>query len=94
MNTENVSAESIADNLEARVRRIGQIDANEIEFNRSVHLFEMGYLDSMGAVRLIEFIEGTYCLKLSEEQLNDSTFRSINGMARIVANILSQRNVA
>jgi methoxymalonate biosynthesis acyl carrier protein len=78
------SRDEIADRLEVAVRQLGQVQANDTEFGRDVHLFDSGYLDSLGSFQLIEFIEETYELSLSEEELFSPDFVNINGITDIV----------
>lgn len=74
----------IAGRVEGAVRRLGQVQAGDTEFDRDVHLFDSGYLDSLGAFQLIEFIEETYDLSFSEEELFSPDFVSINGITGII----------
>ena len=78
------SRSEIADRVEGAVRRLGQVQAGDTEFGRDVHLFDSGYLDSLGSYRLIEFIEETYELSLSEEELFSPDFVNINGITDII----------
>lgn len=79
-----VSRGEIAGQIEGAVRRLGQVQADDTMFDRGVHLFDSGYLDSLGSYQLIEFIEETYDLSLSEEELLSPDFVSIDGMTGIV----------
>jgi acyl carrier protein len=74
----------IADRIEAYVRQVGNVETSDREFSRETHLFESGYLDSIAAVRLIEYVEQAYDLTLSEEQLLSPMFTTIDGMSTVL----------
>jgi D-alanine--poly(phosphoribitol) ligase subunit 2 len=79
------TTDAIADTLDGFVRDTGQIEPDDAYFSRDVHLFDTGYLDSLGALRVLEFLEATYRIELSGQALADPQFSSVNGMAHIVA---------
>lgn len=54
-------------------------------FGRDVDLFELGYVDSVGVVALVAWIEDRYRIELSEDDLFDERFATIEGIADIVA---------
>jgi methoxymalonate biosynthesis acyl carrier protein len=78
------SRDEIAGRIEAAVRQLGQVQGDDGEFGRDVHLFDSGYLDSLGSFRLIEFIEETYDFSLSEDELLSPDFVNINGITDII----------
>jgi acyl carrier protein len=71
--------------IEQHVRVIGQVADDDLEFSRTVELFDAGYVDSLGIVALTAFIEDTFAVALTEEDLFDPRFTTIAGMAEIVA---------
>ena len=54
-------------------------------FGRNADLFELGYIDSVGVVALVAWIEDRYGFELSEDDLFDARFTTIEGIADIVA---------
>jgi acyl carrier protein len=74
----------IADRIEAYVRKVGNVDADDTELTRKIHLFDSGYLDSIAAVQLIEYVEQVYEVTLSEDQLLSPLFTNIDGMSAIL----------
>jgi acyl carrier protein len=48
-------------------------------------LFREGFFDSMGFVLLIDFIEESYGIKTSDEDLIEENFESINAIAEFVS---------
>lgn len=54
-------------------------------FGREVDLFDLGYVDSAGIVALVAWIEERYDLELSEDDLFDERFTTVDGIAAIIA---------
>jgi acyl carrier protein len=84
-----ISRSSIAATLEQFVHEIAQIPDGDSGFTRTIHLFDAGYVDSLGVVSLMEFIETSYGIGLLEEDLFDERFATIDGMSAIIADRLS-----
>ena len=78
----------IAEEIASFVVVAGCIHEDETGFSRSVDLFDAGYLDSLGVVRLIAFIAERYGIELGTAELTDQRFTTIDGMAEIVAGVL------
>jgi acyl carrier protein len=87
----SITRQDIANRLEEFIRRTGEVDAGDIGFGRDVHIFEAGYLDSLGVVRLIAHLESTYALEFTDEELFDPRFTTIDGMSEILAGRLESR---
>jgi acyl carrier protein len=49
-------------------------------------VFREGYFDSMGFVRLVSFLESEFGIKISDEDLVESNFESINAISNFVSN--------
>ena len=49
--------------------------------NIDTPLIEEGIIDSMGLVKLIQFIEGTYGISIKEVEIEIDNFRSINSIS-------------
>ena len=87
-----ISRSSIAAKLEAFLRETAQIPDEDSEFTRTAQLFDTGYVDSLGVVSLMEFIETFFAIELAEEDLFDERFATIEGMSEIITDRLSRRN--
>ena len=81
----------IASSIEEFIRSEYSISLDDSKFSSQVHLWEEGYLDSMGVVEVINFIETTFEVKIPESALFSEDFTNIDGMAGIVANLISTR---
>ena len=84
MNTTDAARASIQAELEKVIREIGQIPPTDTTFSQQSELFDSGYIDSLGLVSLTTYIEQQFGIALSEEQLFDSRFTTITGIAEII----------
>ena len=84
-----ISRSSIATRLEEFIRDIAQIDSEDGEFTRGAQLFDAGYVDSLGVVSLMEFVETSFGIDLEEEDFFDEKFTTIDGMSQIIADRLT-----
>ena len=76
--------QDVAAAVEEFIRGKFGIKPSDRRFDRSVDLFEDGYVDSIGVIELLEFLEGTFVVEMREEDLFSPEFSTIEGMARIV----------
>lgn len=79
-----VDREAIADRIEAQVRMMGEIAPTDTEFTRDVHMFDYGYLDSFGAAELVAFVENTFSIGLSDDDLAHRALNTVNEIAAFV----------
>jgi methoxymalonate biosynthesis acyl carrier protein len=57
------------------------VPANDSDFTDDVHLFDYGYIDSLGAVDLVSFVQETFGLKISQSDLIAYPMNTINEIA-------------
>jgi acyl carrier protein len=79
-----VTEQDVAAAVEEFARREFSIKDSDQRFNRTVDLFEDGYVDSIGVIELIQFLESTFAIDIPEEDLFSSEFSTIDGIAAIV----------
>ena len=91
METRGNTDHAVADEVEQFIREVGQVADDDVDFTRQVQLFRSGYLDSLGAAQLIVHIEEEFQLQLSDDELSDPAFESIDGISAIVAAALRER---
>jgi acyl carrier protein len=80
----------IADVIERFIRQEFRIVEDGASF-RDAHLFESGYVDSVGVVELIAFLESRFDISLGDEHVFSDQFTTLNGVAGIVMAALEQR---
>lgn len=78
---------TILTELEAFVRKAGQVLDDDPDFAVTTDLWENGYLDSNGVVEVLAFIEERFGVTVPEEALFLAEFTRLEGMARIVAGL-------
>jgi acyl carrier protein len=75
---------SIQADLEKVIREIGQIPPTDTAFSRQSELYDSGYLDSLGIVSLTAYIEQQFGVTLTDDQLFDPRFTTIEGITEII----------
>jgi acyl carrier protein len=76
--------ETPATQIERFLRARYQIRADDAGFTHHANLWEEGYVDSVGVVEVIEFLEGTFNLRVPDDVLFSEEFTCIAGMAAFV----------
>jgi acyl carrier protein len=80
-----ITRQGIAEQLEAFIRKAGEVADDDPGFGRDVHVFEAGYLDSLGVVRVIDHLESSFGIEFTDEELFDQRFTTIDGISDIVS---------
>lgn len=70
--------------IDAFIRSTFDVAADDPDFTSDVHLFDYGYLDSFGAQRLIEHLEATYQIKISDNDLVKYPLNTMTEISRFV----------
>jgi acyl carrier protein len=79
--------ESIASRIEAFIRARFEVDPNDDDFDRTVDLYDRGYIDSVGFVELLAFLGKEFGVEIPEQDLLSDEFLTIDGIAIIVARL-------
>ena len=82
-----MTREIIGDRIEQFIRSHFTIASTDRRFSRSVLLFEHGYVDSVGAVELLAFIQEELGVAIPDEDLLSDEFSTIDGIATIVTRL-------
>ncbi len=86
-----MTVDELAASVEAFLRARSRVSADDDHFSRQINLWEDGYVDSIGVVELIGYIETTFGVVLPDEALFDPDFTSVDGIAKIVSALLTRR---
>jgi D-alanine--poly(phosphoribitol) ligase subunit 2 len=78
---------TIASRIEAFVRSQFEVDPSDDGFDRTVDLFQLGYVDSVGFAELLAFLAEEFGVEVPEDDLLSEDFLSIDGMAGIVSRL-------
>lgn len=79
------SADHAAATIEQFIRTEFQVGEGDPLFSRDVHLFETGYVDSIGFAQLLAFIESTFGVAIDVDDLMNDDFTTINGISRLIS---------
>jgi acyl carrier protein len=82
-----VSPQVIAARIETFVRSQFDIDSADSSFDRTVDLFELGYVDSVGFAELLAFFDEEFGVNIPDDDLLSEEFLRIDGMAKIVSRL-------
>jgi D-alanine--poly(phosphoribitol) ligase subunit 2 len=82
-----ITQTTIASRIEGFVRTQFEVDPGDDGFDRTIDLFELGYVDSVGFAELLAFIAEEFGVDVPEADLLSEDFLSIDGMARIVSRL-------
>lgn len=77
--------EEIMLELERHIRERYEIDEDDDDFGTDVHLFDYGYVDSLGATALIAHIEKTYGIQVTNQDLMLYPLNTIREIAEFIA---------
>ena len=58
--------------------------SNKDEIEDATLIFDVGLLDSMGLLFLIEYLNETHKIEVTEEELNPENFESINSIVAFI----------
>lgn len=84
---ETGSVTLVAAALETFIRTRFEVTPDDSRFDRETDLWTEGYLDSLGIVELVEFLQETFNIVIPNELLFDPDFVRINGMSRLISRL-------
>ncbi|OXM86318.1 acyl carrier protein [Paenibacillus rigui] len=70
--------------LEDHIRTRYEIEADDDDFTVDVHLFDYGYIDSIGATALIAHIEKTYGIQVTNQDLMLYSMNTVREIADFI----------
>ncbi|WP_028551043.1 acyl carrier protein [Paenibacillus sp. UNC451MF] len=70
--------------LEEHIRNRYEIEADDDDFTVDVHLFDYGYIDSIGATALIAHIEKTYSIQVTNQDLMLYSMNTVREIADFI----------
>jgi methoxymalonate biosynthesis acyl carrier protein len=76
--------QELLDELETHIRARYDIDADDEDFSTDVHLFDYGFIDSMGATALIAHIEQTYGILVTPQDLMLHPMNTVREIATFI----------
>jgi acyl carrier protein len=82
-----MKTDHIADRIEMFVRAQFEVSPTDDGFGRTIDLFELGYVDSVGFAELLAFLSEEFGVEVPESELLSDEFVRINGIASIVSRL-------
>lgn len=77
--------DEIKQNLRDYIIKHFSVPDGDAEFTDDVHLFNYGYVDSYGAVELVEFVQSRFGVQVSQSDLVAYPLNTINEIATFVS---------
>ena len=82
MRSKDVDFPMIKDKVAAYIQQVVHVDKEKIRTDSLI--FRQGFLDSMGFILLITFIEDEFKIKTTDEDLVEENFESINAISDFI----------
>ncbi len=77
--------EQILQELEKHIRSRYEIEEDDEDFTVDVHLFDYGFIDSIGATALIAHIEQTYGIQVTNQDLMLYPLNTVREIAEFIS---------
>ena len=61
-----------------------EIDADDPDFSDDVHLFDYGFVDSLGATEIVMFLEDTFRIRITQADITLYPMNTINEISEVV----------
>ena len=61
-----------------------EIDADDPDFSDDVHLFDYGFVDSLGATEIVMFLEDTFRIKITQADITLYPMNTVNEISEVV----------
>ncbi|WP_010496861.1 acyl carrier protein [Paenibacillus elgii] len=78
--------QELLEQLEAHIKSRYEIEDDDDDFSADVHLFDYGYIDSIGATALIAHIEKTYGIQVTNQDLMLYPLNTVREIATFIHN--------
>jgi methoxymalonate biosynthesis acyl carrier protein len=82
--------EDIIQHLEQHIRERYEIDSDDDDYGVDVHLFDYGFIDSMGATALIAHIESKYGIQVTNQDIMLYPLNTIREIASFIHSKLAR----
>lgn len=83
MNNNGSNNEAVVNKVKTYV--LDETFADGGKINNETLVFKEGFFDSMGFVRLVSYLENEFGIKISDEDLVEENFESINAISQFVS---------
>ncbi len=81
---------NVKDTLRDFIIDYAKIEPDEPDFSDDVHLFDYGFVDSLGATEIVLFLEETFGIQITQEDITLYPMNTINEIAGVVERKLAK----
>ena len=75
---------NVKDILRDYIIEFAEVEPDDSDFDDDVHLFDYGYVDSLGATEIVLFLENTFGVKITQEDIILYPMNTINEISEVV----------
>jgi acyl carrier protein len=86
----DISPSAVADALEAFIRDRFEVASGDSHFGPHTHLWDDGYVDSLGFTELVAFLEATFRIHIPDDELFSDGFTTIDGISCLTARLAQE----
>lgn len=79
-----MTEEQIADQLYAWIKEAFEID-DDPEYTKDVHLFDFGFVDSLDSTEIVNYVEETFGIEITQKDIVMYPMNTVNEIAAVVA---------
>jgi methoxymalonate biosynthesis acyl carrier protein len=76
--------ETIKSELRVYIRENYRVPQDDPDFSDAIHLYDYGYIDSFGAVQLIQHLESRFAIKFTPTDLAAVPLRTVQEFASFI----------
>jgi acyl carrier protein len=84
----------VRDHIEAFVRQQFNVSATDPNFTQETDLLEGGYVDSIGVVEVVSFLQAEYGIEIPDSDLMSDDFATVDGLTRITTRLVEGAEAA
>ena len=82
--------EEIKDTLREYILTRFEIEADDPDFSDDVHLFDYGFVDSLGATEIVVFLEEHYQIEITQSDITLYPMNTVSEIAGVVCGKLEK----
>ena len=83
--------ENVKDTLRSYIMEHFNIEADDPDFDDDVHLFDYGFVDSLGATEIVLFLEETFGVEITQKDIILYAMNTVNEIADVVERKLQEQ---
>ena len=83
--------ENVKDTLRSYIMEHFNIEPDDPDFDDDVHLFDYGFVDSLGATEIVLFLEETFGVEITQKDIILYAMNTVNEIAGVVERKLQEQ---